>query len=106
MTPRDKEILRWIGRLRMASATQVARRFGLGRAVAYARLSGLVRLRVLEHERIFHAAPGVYLATRAGLAFVDLALPPSCIDLRTYDHDLELSGLVAELESELGARPS
>lgn len=102
LTPRDREMVRWIGRLRMATAAQVAKRFELGRAVSYARLNGLVRLGLLEHARIFHAAPGVYLATRAGLALVDLALPPSRVDLRTYDHDLELSTLVAELEREFG----
>ena len=102
VTARDKEILRWIGRLRMASATQVAERFHLGRAVTYARLAGLVRLGLLEHARVFHGAPGVYLATRAGLAAVDLELPPARIDLRTYAHDLELSSLVRQLEREHG----
>jgi len=86
----------------MVTAGQVAERFQLGRAVGYARLGGLVRLGLLEHARIFHASPGVYLATRAGLACVDLALPPSRVDLRTYDHDLELSALVIELEREFG----
>lgn len=84
----------------MSSATQVAERFDLGRAVTYARLAGLVRLGLLEHARIFHGAPGVYLATRAGLAAVDLELPPARIDLRTYAHDLELTSLVSELERE------
>ena len=103
MTARDREIVRWIGRLRMATAGEVAERFGLGRAVSYARLNGLVRLSLLEHARIFHASPGVYLATHVGLASVDLALPPSRVDLRTYEHDLELSTLVVELEREFGA---
>jgi hypothetical protein len=102
LTPRDKEIVRWIGRLRMAGAAQVAGRFDLGRAVTYARLRGLVRLGLLEHARIFHGAPGVYLATRVGLASVDLDLPPARVDLRTYGHDLELTSLVLELEREFG----
>jgi hypothetical protein len=46
----------------MATAGQVADRFELGRAVTYARLSGLVRLGLLEHARIFHTAPGPELA--------------------------------------------
>jgi hypothetical protein len=86
----------------MASAAQVAERFGLGRAVTYARLRGLVRLGLLEHARIFHGAPGVYLATRVGLACVDLEVPPARVDLRTYAHDLELGSLVLELEREFG----
>jgi hypothetical protein len=72
----------------MVTATQVAERFELGRAVGYARLKGLVGLGLLDHARIFHAAPGVYTATRAGLAAVDLALPPARVDVRTYNHDL------------------
>jgi hypothetical protein len=44
----------------------------------------------------------VYLATRAGLAAVDLDLPPARIDLRAYAHDLELTALVSELEREHG----
>jgi hypothetical protein len=100
LTPRDREIVRWIGRLRMATAAQVAARFELGRAVGYARLSGLVKLGLLEHNRIFHATPGVYTATRDGLATVDLDLPPARVDVRTYEHDLELSSLVIELERE------
>lgn len=102
MTARDREIVRWIGRLRMAHAAQVAERFRLGRAVTYARLGGLVRLGLLDHARIFHGARGVYLATRLGLASVDLELPPARVDLRTYTHDLELVWLVVELEREHG----
>ncbi len=86
----------------MATAAQVGERFDLGRAVSYARLSGLVRLGLLEHARIFHATPGVYTATRAGLAAVDLALPAARVDVRTYHHDVELSSLVIELEREFG----
>jgi hypothetical protein len=87
----------------MAGAAQVAERFGLGCAVTYARLQGLVRLGLLEHARIFHGAPGVYVATRIGLASVDLDLPPARVDLRTYAHDLELGSLVLGLEREFGA---
>jgi hypothetical protein len=102
VTARDKQILRWIGRLRMVTAAQVADRFGLGRAVTYARLGGLVQLDLLDHRRIFHGQPGVYLATRVGLALVEVDLPPARVDLRTYAHDLELPSLVVDLEREFG----
>lgn len=42
----------------------------------------------------------MYLATRAGLAAVDLELPPARINLRTYAHDLELTSLMLDLERE------
>lgn len=102
VTTRDREIVRWIGRLRMVTAAQVTERFQIGRAVGYARLRGLVSLGLLEHARIFHASAGVYTATRAGLATADLTLPPARVDVRTYEHDLELSSLVIELEREFG----
>lgn len=102
VTPRDRAIVRWVGRLRMATAAQVADRFDLGRAVSYSRLSGLVRLGLLKHARIFHGEPGVYLATRTGLRSIDLELPPARVDLRTYSHDLYVSSLVIELEREFG----
>ncbi len=102
VTARDKDVVRWIGRLRMATAAQVAERFRLGRAVGYARLSGLVRLGLLDHFRIFHGEPGIYLATRAGLSIVNLELPSARVDFRTYAHDVELSSLVVELEREFG----
>jgi hypothetical protein len=102
VTARDRAIVRWVGRLRMATAAQVAARFRLGRAVSYARLSGLVRLGLLDHCRIFHAESGVYVATRAGLSIVELELPPARVDIRTYAHDVGLSWLVIGLEREFG----
>ena len=86
----------------MATTAQVAHRFRLGRAVGYARLSGLVRVGLLVHARIFHGEPGVYVATRAGLSIVELDLPPARDDIRTYTHDVELSSLAIELEREFG----
>jgi hypothetical protein len=86
----------------MVTAAQVGERFGLSRAVTYARLGGLVRLGLLDHGRIFHEQPGVYLATRSGLSIGNLELPPARIDIRTYAHDLELSSLVVQIEREFG----
>jgi hypothetical protein len=86
----------------MVTAAQIAERFELGRAVSYARLGGMTQLGLVEHQRIFHAEPGVYLATRQGLHSVDLEVPAARVDLRTYRHDVELSSLVIELEREFG----
>jgi hypothetical protein len=102
VTARDKQIVRWIGRLRIVTAAQVGERFGVGRAVTYARLGGMVRLGLLDHARVFYGQPGVYLATRPGLSIGDLELPPARIDVRTYAHELELSSVVVELEREFG----
>lgn len=69
---------------------------------AYRRLRGLVGLGLLEHRRVFHAQPGVYLATVAGLAAAGIRLPRARIDIRTYRHDRIATGVSIELERELG----
>ena len=60
-------MVRWIGRARFAQAEQVAVRFGMDERNTYRRLRGLLGLSLLEHRRVFHAQPGAYLATPAGL---------------------------------------
>lgn len=70
---------------------------------AYRRLRGLVGLGLLDHQRVFHAQPGAYAATREGLVAVELALPAARIDVRTYAHDRQVTGLAIELEREFGA---
>jgi hypothetical protein len=77
VTERDLEIVRWIGRWRLATAAQVQKRFGLHQAKAYSRLQGLTRAGLLRAEPGYRGA-GVYLATRAGLGAVglDLSTPP------------------------------
>lgn len=96
-------MVRWIGRQRFAEAAQVAGRFGMDERNAYRRLRGLVGLELLEHRRVFHAQPGAYLASRQGLAAVELDLPAARIDVRTYAHDRDAAALAVDLEREFGA---
>jgi hypothetical protein len=96
-------MVRWIGRQRFAEAVQVAGRFGMDERNAYRRLRGLVGLELLEHRRVFHAQPGAYLATRQGLAAVELDLPAARIDVRTYVHDRDAAALAVDLEREFAA---
>jgi hypothetical protein len=103
VTGRDLAMVRWLGRQRFAEAGQVARRFGMDERNTYRRLRGLVALGPLDHQRVLHGQPGVYLATREGLAAVGLRLPAPRVDLRTYAHDLGAAGLAIELEREFGA---
>lgn len=100
LTDRDLAMVRWVGRQRFAEARQVAWRFRMDERNAYRRLRGLLLAGLLDHQRVLHARPGVYLATREGLAAVELALPAARIDLRTYGHDLGATGLMVELERE------
>lgn len=95
-------MVRWIGRARFAQAEQVAARFGMDERNTYRRLRGLVALGLLEHRRVFHARPGVYLATGAWLATAGVRLPPARIDIRTYRHDRVATAVSIDLEREFG----
>lgn len=95
-------MVRWIGRARFAQAEQVAARFGMDERNAYRRLRGLVGLGLLEHRRVFHSRPGVYLATVHGLATAGVGLPRARIDIRTYRHDRIATGVSIDLEREFG----
>jgi len=95
-------MVRWIGRARFAEAEQVAARFGMGERNTYRRLRGLVRLSLLEHQRVFHAQPGAYLATVAGLRTAGLRLPGPRLDIRTYRHDQVATEVLIGLEREFG----
>lgn len=104
ITERDVAMVRWVGRLRFAEARQVAARFRMDERNAYRRLRGLVGAGLLEHRRIFHAEPGAYFATKAGLATSGVVLPPPRIDIRTYEHDRRAAEIALDLEREFGER--
>jgi Phage integrase family/IclR helix-turn-helix domain len=75
-TERDREMIAFAGRHRGAEGQQVAGRFGMHVSNAHRHLDGLVRCGLLEHRRLLHGRPGIYLATRAGLEMVGIDLPP------------------------------
>ena len=97
-------MVRWIGRLRFVEARQITARFAMDHRNAYRRLRGLVALELLEHRRIFHAEPGAYSATRAGLRAAGLALTPPRVDIRTYHHDRAEAAVMIALEREFSAQ--
>ena len=100
LTARDAAIVRFAGRHYGVEARQVADRFGMDLANAHRRQARLVDAGLLEPRRVLHGRPGVYIATRAGLDWVRVALPAARISLATYEHDVELVGLAIELERE------
>ncbi len=102
-TERDLEMVVFGGRHRGVEGRQFAERFGMHLSNAHRRLGGLVRRGLLDHRRLLHGRPGIYIATSAGLDFVGLELPPARLDLRSYEHDVELVWLALELEREFGA---
>src|SRR3954469_9692988 len=102
VTPRDIALVAWVASQRFVLAGQAQAWLGAGRVVTYRRLQALVSLGLLRHERIFHAQPGVYLATNGGLALCGSPLPRARVDLRCYRHDLGVVWLALALAREWG----
>jgi hypothetical protein len=94
----------WINGHRVATAEQVAKKFGLGASTAKKRLYGLRSLDCLIYEKIFQGKPGVYRAAARGIAAAGDCLPAVRIVLGSYEHDLQLVDLAIELEHRTGAQ--
>jgi hypothetical protein len=98
VTERDLEIVRWLGRHRLATAEQVRRRFGLQRAKVYRRLELLVTAGLVRYE------PGVrsrrvYLARPAGLRAVGLDLPGATVSAASFAHDIAVLDVAIAFEA-------
>ncbi len=88
LTDRDLELLGFVAAQRFVLACQVSEWLGASDVVAYRRLRGLLDAGLLSYRRIYHARPGAYQITAAGLAVIESELPRATIDLRTYRHDI------------------
>ena len=97
LTERDLELVRWLGRVKLARAEQVALRFSMARSKTYARLQALCAEGLVRSER---RVPGacVFLATRAGLALCGLPLGEARMSLATLNHDLAVAEACAQIE--------
>ena len=97
LTSRDLELLRFLGRVKLARAEQVSLRFGMARSKTYARLALLTAEGLAALERRV-PGPAVYYATRTGLAAVGLPLGEARVSLATLEHDLAVADAAAGLE--------
>lgn len=98
VTERDREVVWWLGRVKVASIEQVKARFGLGQTQVYARLKGLRDVGLVERERVLQGFT-VFYATSRGLRVVGCSLPPvSAIRLGSLTHDLAATDAVVILE--------
>ena len=114
VTERDREIARWIGRVGVAEARQVAARWqrerlrqngakrGLPQSNAYRRLRVLESLGLLERRRLLHAEPAVFLATAEGLRLAELDLRARKVSAGGLAHATEATWLSLALEDEFG----
>jgi hypothetical protein len=78
LTARDQAVVAWIGRLGAVGAIDVMGRFGIGRSQAYHRLGVLVRAGLLEPRHLLRGQPTLYVATRDGLLWAQLARLEPC----------------------------
>lgn len=119
LTPRDRELLAWMGRQRFCEVRQLARQkwprgeFGGQRAsegrrgllserAIEARLGALRAAGLVDSKRWWYERPAAWTVTKQGLSEAGLPLEPARIDTRSYDHDLEAAGLCICLEEAFG----
>ena len=97
LTPRDLELVRFLGRVKLARAEHVGLRFAMARSKTYARLHLLAAEGLVALER---RVPGqaVYYATRTGLAATGLPLGEARMSLATLEHDLAVAEVCARVE--------
>jgi Replication-relaxation len=100
ITPRDVEILRWIGRHGIVTQEQIARRFFdrgsgvVGVWASYRRLRKLAALGLVRRDPTHWKAPQVLRLTGPGARFADLGLHPAKLVHAEIRHSLELVDLV------------
>src|SRR6476469_5715985 len=102
ITERDEAIVRFVGLQVGAEARQIAAWQGMDRAHVFRRCKRLVELGLLRQERVVHGRPGLYVATKAGLDFAGVGLPPAKVNLWSYVHAVELVWLSIDLQREFG----
>jgi len=103
VTPRDREILAWIGRHGMVTADQVANRFfardeGVGKRAALRRLAVLETLGLIRRNQTpYWRAPWVIRVTQAGADVGEIGVRPARLVEGEVRHALALVDLVEEL---------
>jgi hypothetical protein len=97
VTPRDIDMLRWIGRHGFVTADQVARRFFAGKRAAYERIRKLTQLALVERLPTFWKEPGVLRVTKSGADLAGNDVARANLVLAQIRHDLAVVDLVEEL---------
>jgi hypothetical protein len=111
LTKRDLEVLGFVARHGFATVGQVGaacfstwwdgrRELEVSTTMVYRRLKMLVDANLLRHEYVLYGKPGVYLATRKSADLVDVGVPPTKVDLKSFDHDLRVVDLALTLEGQ------
>ena len=104
LTPRDREILAWIGRHGIVTPDHVARRFfvrpdgEVGKRATYRRIDALVTLKLIRRDRTpFWHGPSVLRITAIGAQFGEVGVRPARLVEPELRHSLALVNLTEEL---------
>lgn len=101
-TVRDGEIAAWIGWLGAAGVEHVVERFDMSRSQAYSRLSWMKHAGLVEHKRLLHLRPGLYIATRRGLQWQGLSrLRMFRLSPGGFEHMWRIAGAAAALHCKM-----
>jgi hypothetical protein len=93
LTDRDQELLAFMAEHRFVLAGHVQSLLGISPSAAAARLRALSAAGFIASRRIFHHQPAAHQITRKGLRTIASSLPVPRIDLRCYQHDIDLAWL-------------
>ena len=101
ITPRDREILAWIGKHGMVTTDQISKRFfatATSKRAAHRRLEILEDLRLVHRDRTnFHRAPWIVRVTQAGADVGEIGLRPARLVEGEVRHAVALVDLVEKL---------
>lgn len=97
VTAVDLEIICFLARMRLATALQLSCAMAMRPDRVYRRTRFLHGAGLIRYERVMAGRPGVYLATRRGVALAGCPVRAGRMDLGTYRHDLAMVSLSLEL---------
>jgi hypothetical protein len=101
-TCRDAQIVAWLGGIGAAGAVHVRERFGMGRTMAYRRLSSLTAAGLVEHRAVLCGWPCVYSATARGLRWQDLErLSVFVVRPGGFEHAWQVASVAVALHRQL-----
>ncbi len=83
---RDGELVDWLARLGACEMRHVQERYGISRSVAYELVARLIEGGLVERLRLLWGEPALLRATRAGIVYSGLALPPAPVSAHSWRH--------------------
>ena len=88
ITPRDLDILRWIGRHGLVTTAHIQRHFAMGEWAAYRRVRALVSAGLLQRDAVFWKQAHVLRLTPGGARLAAEGLAPAGADPAAVKHSL------------------